>query len=77
MRTTSLCLRKFTQSTFALSWRTHYTTTVGRHISNMAAQAIPVILIGRTEAIGKPMVEALKPEVEGELSSMLTRPDFH
>lgn len=44
----------------------------------MAAQAIPVILIGRTEAIGKPMVEVLKPEVEGELLSMLpARPDWH
>lgn len=31
----------------------------------MAAQATPIILLGRSDLVGRPITEALKPDIEG------------
>jgi hypothetical protein len=62
-------------------------TTFSRHtpkvllqsFSSMTNQGIPVVMIGRTSGVGQTVVDALKPEYEGEvvLYTRFTRNPTH
>ena len=39
---------------------------IHRRVRTMASEAIPVIVCGKTEQIGKPVVAGLKPEIDSK-----------